>query len=77
MEESAMPQIIHRTEAPTLLPAATPMARPCKCQVPHEQIALLAHQLWEEAGGPTDRDLEFWLKAEVELGRRFAGTGKS
>jgi hypothetical protein len=76
-EESPMPQIIHRTEAPTLLPAATPTAGTAKCEVPHELIAALAQELWEEAGKPGDRDLDFWLRAEAELKRRFAGTGRS
>jgi hypothetical protein len=31
------------------------------------QISLLARQLWEEAGRPSGRDLEFWLRAETEL----------
>lgn len=30
-------------------------------------IALRAHQLWEEAGKPPGRELEFWLQAEQEL----------
>jgi hypothetical protein len=77
MEESAMPHVIHRTEAPTLLPAANPISGAGKCQLPHELIAALAQQLWEEAGKPPDRDLDFWLRAEAELGRRFAGTGRS
>jgi hypothetical protein len=76
-EESLMPHIIHRTEAPTLSPAATPTPGTAKCQVPHELIAALAEQFWAEAGKPPDRDLDFWLRAEAELTRRFAGTGRS
>jgi hypothetical protein len=35
-------------------------------------IAAQAYQLWEEAGRPADRDLEFWLLAEkqIRLGRQ-------
>lgn len=72
-----MPHVIHRTEAPTLLPAAMPVSSLARCQIPHDLIAALAHELWQEAGKPTDRDLEFWLRAEAELKRRFAGTGRS
>ncbi|MBC7365406.1 MAG: DUF2934 domain-containing protein [Undibacterium sp.] len=32
-----------------------------------ESIALRAAQLWQQAGGPPDRDVEFWLGAELEL----------
>lgn len=33
----------------------------------HEQIAATAHTLWEQAGRPRERDLEFWLKAEQQV----------
>jgi len=72
-----MPQVIHRTEAPTMIPAATPTTKQHGGNVPRELIAALAHELWEEAGRPTDRDMDFWLRAEAELERRFAGTGHS
>jgi hypothetical protein len=32
-----------------------------------EAIRTRARELWEASGGPPDRDLEFWLKAEEEL----------
>jgi Protein of unknown function (DUF2934). len=32
-----------------------------------EQIRNYAHQLWETAGRPDGRDMEFWHAAEVEL----------
>lgn len=32
-----------------------------------EEIALCAHQIWEEAGRPDGRDLEHWLQAEARL----------
>jgi hypothetical protein len=28
-----------------------------------------AHSLWEQAGRPHGRELEFWLQAEVEMAR--------
>jgi hypothetical protein len=33
----------------------------------HEQISARARELWEKAGSPADRDLEFWLAAEAQL----------
>ena len=33
----------------------------------HELIAARARGLWEKAGRPLDRDLEFWLAAETQL----------
>ncbi len=32
-----------------------------------EDIAVLAYRLWEEAGRPGDRELEFWFSAEQQL----------
>jgi hypothetical protein len=31
------------------------------------QIKARAYELWEQAGRPADRDLEFWLEAEREI----------
>lgn len=33
----------------------------------HRQICDRAYELWERAGRPTGRDLEFWLVAEREI----------
>lgn len=33
----------------------------------HLQIRELAYKKWEEAGGPSGRDKEFWSEAEQEL----------
>lgn len=33
-----------------------------------EEIRARARQLWEEAGQPAGRDMDFWLQAERELG---------
>lgn len=35
----------------------------------HEEISTRARRLWENAGSPADRDLEFWLEAEAGLRR--------
>jgi len=32
-----------------------------------EEIGARARELWDEHGRPSDRDLEFWLRAEREL----------
>lgn len=37
--------------------------------IQHEQIAARSHELWQKAGSPDGRDLEFWLGAEAELRR--------
>jgi hypothetical protein len=33
----------------------------------HGEVASLAEQLWEKAGKPDGRDLEFWLRAEQQV----------
>jgi hypothetical protein len=33
----------------------------------HDQIVQRARLLWEQAGQPEGRDLEFWFKAEAEI----------
>ena len=35
-----------------------------------EETRTRARQLWEQNGRPSDRDLEFWLQAEAEIGER-------
>ncbi|WP_342738993.1 DUF2934 domain-containing protein [Bradyrhizobium sp. B117] len=32
-----------------------------------QQIKMRAHELWEHAGRPAGRDLDFWLEAEREI----------
>jgi hypothetical protein len=33
-----------------------------------------AYQLWEKAGRPEGRDLEFWVQAEAQVGKEAAQT---
>jgi len=33
-------------------------------------ISARAREIWEQNGGPSDRDLEFWLQAEAGVGER-------
>lgn len=35
-------------------------------QVAQTEISMRAYLKWIDAGGPTDRELEFWLEAEKE-----------
>lgn len=32
-----------------------------------DEIRARAHEIWEQHGRPTGRDVEFWLQAEAEL----------
>jgi hypothetical protein len=50
------------TDNPTAAPAVPPRA-----PVTREAIAARAHALWEQAGHPNGRDLEFWVQAEQQL----------
>ena len=36
-------------------------------RVAESQISVVAYKLWESAGHPAGRDLEFWLNAEKQL----------
>lgn len=40
------------------------------------QVRARAYELWEQAGRPVDRELEFWLEAERQLDEE-RGNGKS
>jgi hypothetical protein len=33
----------------------------------HEQVAVLAYQIWKKGGCPHGHDLEYWLQAEKQL----------
>jgi hypothetical protein len=35
--------------------------------VSQSEIAVVAYHLWETAGHPASRDLQFWLQAEAQL----------
>jgi hypothetical protein len=36
-------------------------------RVTRDEVVRLAYQLWQAAGQPSGRDLEYWLEAEAEL----------
>jgi hypothetical protein len=36
-----------------------------------QEITIRAHELWEQNGSPSGRDLEFWLQAESEISERY------
>lgn len=44
--------------------------QPLESQVPHDQIAQLAHRYWTERGGQHGYHLEDWYRAERELGSK-------
>ena len=35
-----------------------------------QEITVRAHEIWEQNGRPSGRDLEFWLQAESEITER-------
>ena len=35
-----------------------------------QEITVRAHEIWEQNGRPSGRDLEFWLQAESEISER-------
>jgi Protein of unknown function (DUF2934) len=35
--------------------------------IKESEIGLVAYQMWEKAGHPPGRDLQFWLDAEAQL----------
>ena len=36
-------------------------------RIKESEIGVVAYQMWEKAGYPTNRDLQFWLDAETQL----------
>jgi hypothetical protein len=40
-----------------------------------ERIRQRAHELWEQAGKPEGREIDFWLQAEREQGEGDPPTG--
>jgi hypothetical protein len=43
----------------------------------HEKISARAQQLWQIAGNPADRDLEFWLAGENEIEHERVETSRA
>jgi hypothetical protein len=43
--------------------------------IEENEIANRAYRLWEQAGRPSGRDLEFWIQAEAQV-RAAAGARK-
>jgi hypothetical protein len=52
--------------APAKSKAAKRVEKPGR-QITTEQIAAGAYILWEKAGRPTGRDVEYWLQEEAQL----------
>lgn len=47
-------------------PNDSPAGRPLRAPT-HQQIAALAHELWQERGCPEGSDVDIWLEAERQL----------
>jgi hypothetical protein len=65
-----------KTTAQTVKTAAAPKKAPAKpkakkpatqASLDGNSVALRSYLLWEQAGRPQGRDVEFWLQAEQEL----------
>jgi len=68
-----------KTPAPKAAVAKTPAPKPVaakktaapalppRVEITSETIAARAYTLWEQAGRPSGRDLEFWSQAEQQL----------
>jgi hypothetical protein len=55
------------TGAATAVKASTASAVKASRQITTECIASRAYTLWEQAGKPLGRDVEYWLQAESQL----------
>jgi hypothetical protein len=53
------------------------MNNPSTAPVQHEEVSAKARALWQSAGSPEGRDLEFWLAAEAELQRERADVAET
>jgi hypothetical protein len=56
-----------RASRPKPAPAPAPARAAAKAPPTREQVALRARDLWDAAGRPEGRDLEFWYAAERAL----------
>lgn len=64
---SDSPYVAHLIHSFSKLPMSTQQSESRPSQ--HEEIAARSRELWQKAGSPDGRDLEFWLGAEAELQR--------
>ena len=55
------------TAAVTVINQSKPAAGGSSRQITTEIIASRAYTLWEQAGRPQGRDVEYWLQAETQL----------
>jgi hypothetical protein len=46
---------------------AEELKRKLRCMMRRGQVRARAYELWQQAGRPTDRDLDFWLEAERQI----------
>jgi hypothetical protein len=59
---SASPDLLLRMNPRNFSPGAGGLPAPT-----HEQIAALAHEIWQERGCPDGSDIDIWLEAERQL----------
>jgi len=57
------------------LPPAAPVSAEGQARV-HEQIAIRAHEMWQQAGGGHGNDKTHWLQADRELRERQSSLPK-
>jgi hypothetical protein len=55
------------TGTATVMKASATPAGSASRQITTESIASRAYALWEQAGRPLGRDVEYWLQAESQL----------
>ena len=49
------------------LTKTTASASAVRCEIATDSVASRAYSLWEHAGRPNGRDMEFWFQAEQQL----------
>jgi hypothetical protein len=59
-----------RVVTPPTAPPASPQFK-----IPHEKIAMRAHEKWVKRGRPHGTDVQDWMEAEAELKAEYARSG--
>lgn len=67
IEPTSNPFVAHLIQSLTQFSMSTTQSQNRPIQ--HEEIVARSRELWQKAGSPDGRDLEFWLGAEAELQR--------
>ena len=56
-----------KAAAKTIANTTVTKAAPARREITTDCVASRAHTLWEQAGRPQGRDVEYWLQAEAQL----------